>query len=342
MSLIIPPGDSKAISFNDDSSPHTHSTSGLKVSVDAQVLPENSLDWYYRILLACQNVTGELKSTEVWSRFQAVSGENRDRIWDGLSKVRIHIADPRPYRQSFEEILSSVLRTSEPQKFIQRQIMAGDPYAKWLSQYEQQFMAENILADSMGARVHRLSRFVGDIPAYPQVTSDVNETEDGLTLNAFGTDLKPIVRKATIFAAKSAATFHDALDAFLEEDEAQRYFPDFHTRRRMESRVLKSHAFDKGDKQQLEVLEVTRAGILSNLQRYPEGPRRRRIAPYSEAESKESYLVQAADIAAGIASKIIETEHIVAVLSKFEYVTYNGWRISMSEAEEIVRKMNRR
>ena len=90
------------MSFNDDSSPHTQATAGLKVSVNAQVLPENSLDWYYRILLLCQNATGEVKSTEVWPSFQAISGENKDRIWNGLSKVRIHMADPRPYAKDYE------------------------------------------------------------------------------------------------------------------------------------------------------------------------------------------------------------------------------------------------
>ena len=49
--------------------------------------------------------------------------------------------------------------------------------------------------------------------------------------------------------------------------------------------------------------------------------------------------MQAADVAAGIASKLLETENLVAVVKSFEYVTYNGRRLSVSDAEEETRRM---
>jgi hypothetical protein len=61
--------------------------------------------------------------------------------------------------------------------------------------------------------------------------------------------------------------------------------------------------------------------------------------PYSQLSSKDSYLLQAAEIAAGIASKIVETQNLVAAVSSFEYVSYNGRRVSVSEAEEELRRM---
>jgi hypothetical protein len=48
-------------------------------------------------------------------------------------------------------------------------------------------------------------------------------------------------------------------------------------------------------------------------------------------------LVQATDIAAGIASKVLETQNLAAVVSHFEYVTFNGRRFSVAEAEEELR-----
>ena len=95
--MILLPGDPDARSFNDDSSPDTRVTSNLKVSVDAQVIPGSSLAWYYDLLLTCGQSTGELKSSVVWEKFRDRPTEEQERIWKGLSKVRIHIVDPRPY-----------------------------------------------------------------------------------------------------------------------------------------------------------------------------------------------------------------------------------------------------
>jgi hypothetical protein len=63
--MVILPGRADAASFNDDSSPDTRQTAGQKVSVNAQVIPENSLAWYYQILQLCPFIKGELKSADV-------------------------------------------------------------------------------------------------------------------------------------------------------------------------------------------------------------------------------------------------------------------------------------
>jgi hypothetical protein len=56
-------------------------------------------------------------------------------------------------------------------------------------------------------------------------------------------------------------------------------------------------------------------------------------------ESKESYYAQAADIAAGIASFIYASEGLIGLVRRFEYVTFNGVRISPLDAEEEMRKL---
>jgi len=55
---------------------------------------------------------------------------------------------------------------------------------------------------------------------------------------------------------------------------------------------------------------------------------------FVEVESKESYYVQAADLAAGIASDIYATRKLIGVVENFEYVTFNGRRISGADAED--------
>ncbi|MGA2300547.1 MAG: hypothetical protein ABSG77_07625 [Candidatus Acidiferrum sp.] len=148
---------------------------------------------------------------------------------------------------------------------------------------------------------------------------------------------KSTVRKAVSLSAKSASTFHEALDCFLELNETFEVFPSPLVRLRMESRVLQPHTFDKEtDPRPIELLERTRSAILGNLRRY-EGSERM-PKKYLEAPSEGSYFLQAADIAAGFASRTWEESGFVAVVSNFEYVTYNGKRLSVSDAEEEVRR----
>ena len=57
-----PPG---VASFTDDSSPDTRRTGGTKVSIHAQVLREESLDWYFRLISFYPDIPGELKSARI-------------------------------------------------------------------------------------------------------------------------------------------------------------------------------------------------------------------------------------------------------------------------------------
>jgi hypothetical protein len=332
---IIEPGDPGATSFNDDSSPDSRVTSNLKVSINAQVLPGKSLDWYYRILQLGESVSGELKSVAVWARFQAADRETKDHIWTGLSKVRIHIADPRPYRAIANRVAKRMLKRDDAENYIRSQIAAKDPYAIWLSRRLQFLTADHILSDSIGARLHGVSRFVGEILA----ARDSDAAAGVLSVGDFGHDAKPIVRKITEWSAKSAAGLSDALDYFMNLEETDRYLPGDTVRNQMKARVLDSHAFDKGHPDHIKLLETARSNILDNLTWFQPGRTADKPKPYTELESNDFFHVQAADIAAGIASKTMETENLIAVVSRFEYVTYNGRRVSISDAEEVLRRM---
>src|SRR5260370_4551554 len=107
--MILLPGDAEARSFNDDSSPDSRVTCNLKVSVDAQVIPGSSLAWYYDLLLMCGPSSGELKSSIVWEKFRDRPNEEQTRIWKGLSQGRIHIVDPRPYKESTDAFLRRLM-----------------------------------------------------------------------------------------------------------------------------------------------------------------------------------------------------------------------------------------
>jgi hypothetical protein len=348
---IITPGDSEAVSFNDDTAPDTRLTDNQRLSFDAQVMPGNSLDWYYQMLQLFEPISRglpleELKSKAVWERFETLTPQRKERIWQGLSKVRIHITDPRPYRQSFNNIASKMLRTDDPATYLQRQVAAKNPEAIWLSMRANIYTAQRILDDSVASRVRKVSRFLSDGPF--SIGSDPTTDEgddDPFDLRKVSKEIKPLVRKATILSAKSAAAFHEALSCMTEFDPEDAVYNQDLIRKRMMSRVLDTHAFDKGDASYVPLIEDARRRIVGNLKppsMDPDTHTNMPIRPYSELESEKSFFVQAADIAGGFASRLMERSGLTSVAGSFEYVTYNGSRLSRTEAEEQERLLRAR
>jgi hypothetical protein len=165
-----------------------------------------------------------------------------------------------------------------------------------------------------------------------------------VNVDDFGHNAKPMVRIVSMWSAKSAAAFHAAVDCiqdFEEEIATFRFFPERIIRRRMQSRMLDRHAFDKGDQRIFDLLEHARSNILRNL-RWAESKYALEMnTGYLQIESRESYFGQAADIAAGIASHLFERTGLMEIVSSFEYVSYNGTRVSLADAAEAQRR-NRR
>ena len=121
-----------------------------------------------------------------------------------------------------------------------------------------------------------------------------------------------------------------------------RFFQTDIIKKRMKACILNTHVLDEGNQKQVDLLERARGNILTNLtEPVPDESAfetRIETTPYSQVKSTDSFLVQAADIAAGIASKLLETQGLVAVVGSFEYVTYNGRRLSITDAEEETRR----
>lgn len=161
-----------------------------------------------------------------------------------------------------------------------------------------------------------------------------------ITLEDFGrSGDRNVVRNVASWAAKASAAFHAANDAAWDAggDNAMYDRLDFGraARRRMTLELLPTHAFDKGNKPHIDLLEHSRQSIIDELsanERFYEHIGRQR--GFVELESKGSYYVQAADFAAGIASDIYASLKLIGVVDRFEYVTFNGVRVSRADAEE--------
>jgi hypothetical protein len=171
---LLASGDEDAVSFSDDSSPDSRMTSGHRVSITGQVIRERSLNWYYDLLKYFPDVPGELKSESVVARFTSMPLGTRDEIWSQLRHVRIHIVDPRPYRDQTENLLRESWHDKHAPVFLQRAVADGQPWAKRLARLIAEIVAESIVQDSPATRVLEFSRVIRDELIFPE--ADVKGT----------------------------------------------------------------------------------------------------------------------------------------------------------------------
>jgi hypothetical protein len=347
--VIIFDGDGDAISFNDEGSPDSRQTGRTKVHINAQVNRSLSLDWFYRLLAFFPDIRTELKSGIIVARFKDLPIETRDRIWRSLYRVRIHIVDPRPHYRRANDMLRNLLKNDDAPERLRQGVAEGSPVAQYLLAAQREMVADSILRRSAAVRVQSLAHALSDllfVPLSDELSPFFGSNRDPsplITLEDFGRPSDPnVVRNVASWSAKASAAFHSAHDAAWEETGQDATYDRFDfghaARRRMAQELLPSHAFDKGNGPHIELLEQTRQSMIdevtANDQFYavigrPTG--------FVEVESNQSYYVQAADFAAGIASDIFATHKLVGVVERFEYVSFNGIRVSRADAEEEMR-----
>lgn len=343
--MIIFDRSGGAISFNDESSPHTHLTGRTKVCIDAQVNRALSLEWFHKLRALFPDLPGELKSAVVIAKFKDLPVETRDRVWRSLQRVHIHIVDPRPHYRRFDNLVRRSWKNEGAPERLRAMAAEGSPLARYMLDRMREFVAESVLADSTAVKVQLLGRALSD-PLFgmnspeslsPFFGRSSRESAPAITLENFkrGREGKrDVVRNVASWSAKAAAAFHAALDAAEEDDEMTGFDFGRSLRRRMTQELLPRHAFDKGNRPHIDLLEQTRRSIIDELSANERIYRLGKRPGFVELESKESYYVQAADFAAGIASDIYATHKLIGVVERFEYVTFNGDRVSRADAEE--------
>jgi hypothetical protein len=342
--VIILPDDPNVVSFNDDTSPDRWFSRRPKIVVNGQVNRETGLDWFFRLLVLCPNA-GEVKADSVWIQFCNLRSGEKDLVWAGLSKVHIHIVDPEPYIQHSKDVLRESWRRNDAPELLDQLCAKGVHGADRLQRELTKYAVSSILRDSTAVRLNSLANALAN-PFVSDASDDLSqcftfsyESPDPIDIDDFGPDTRPLIRNVTGWAAKSAAAFDSALQCVEEMDEeieSYRFFPERLILRRMESRILKTHAFDEGNQRHIDLLEAARSSILKTLDspylRYTLVPPR-----YRQIKSHKSSFIQAADVAAGFATRLMDTAGLVGVVSRFEYVTHNGVRLSRAAAEERMR-----
>lgn len=350
--VIILDGSGEAISFNDEGSPHSHKTDHTKVYIDAQVNRTLSLDWFYKLLAFFPDVPGELKSGVIVAKFKDLPTETRDRIWRSLSRVRIHIVDPRPHYRQIDNMLRAAWGKDDAPDNLRQMATQGSYAARSMLARMREMVADSILKDSTAMRVQWFGRALSD-PLFgmnlPEPLSFLVrsplDSEPLIRVEDFGsTGDRDVVRNVASWSAKASAAFHAALDAAMSADESDVMNYGFGleraVRRRMTQELLPLHAFDKGNRHHIDLLESSRRSIIDELAANDRffALIARQKRGFVELESKESYYVQAADFAAGISGDIYASHKLIGVVERFEFVSFNGVRVSRADAEHEMKE----
>jgi hypothetical protein len=184
------------------------------------------------------------------------------------------------------------------------------------------FVTESIILDSPAQRLEfsiQANRYSGfgfgsfDLPGF-------RRKELATDLEPFRKKKKSSIGVAASWVSRSASIFADAVD-FAD----RRTWGEYEMRQQVGEMLQRAHAFDEGDEAAIEWMEDQREYFTSfnNSVMYL-GP-----SPlYGRIDSRLSPRIQAADIAAGIAERIYDKHRIVGLVERFDYVTFNGERLT--------------
>jgi len=351
--MIVEAGPSNAVSFSDETSPDTRNTKQRHVSIHAQVRREFELTWYYELIKPFEkDRRDELKSIEVLPVFISLTPAKRGRLWETLKDVQINITDSLPYQERTKRMANDAFKRDNAIDFIRQRAIANDPFAKQMLELLNNQTAESLLLDAPSRNLTSLAWFAREYPVggyglgrylYDDASNVRTPPEHKIPLSQFKSRTPgAIVRTVTQWTSQSAGVFSEAIDKVSFD--GFRPPPMFDP---VQLALRRSHGFDEGHKNLVNLTEEERKSVARRLS---EGQWHRYeyyddVFPFetlhSNLDSRKSFYVQAADIAAGIAKLLYEHGGIFTVASNFEYVMFNGKRITQSDAYDIVDEWRR-
>lgn len=331
-------------SFTDETSLHSRETARRKVYVHAQVLPEPSLEWFYELRKRClaDDPAGETKSTAINAAFFSLAAPEKQRIFSTLKAVRIHITDPRLYVAEIERTL--------PERDIGAFLVSVEQLQHGqgteLKQAINEYLTRRILDDSPAQRVRRLHLNL-EFTSGLRIDSWLWDADDDEDSSVPAYDFKPfeelpadVVRRVTLFVSKSNPVFAAPLDVLNELTKQRDLKTSLDPFWRVHRSLTDAHAFDEGNDAALRWIRGERAEVLSRVDRYGMFGQGIAPGPLEAIDSQDSPFVQAADIAAGLVRGLWTHGGLTDVVRRFDYVTYNGTRLSESDAARIQRSLS--
>jgi hypothetical protein len=316
------------VSYSDDTS---LPRKGCKVAMQGEVVAGTSLDWYHDLLKRGGTCPGkEIKSSDIIRPFFELPEYERRRLFLTLKAVRIHITDPRLYYGMLDGILP--LKTNIID-FLQR--LAREEHVAKAQIAMREFIAEQMLGDAPSEYVKILYRALEFTNMVRIRTWNEQPTIHPPDLTLFECGTSNIVNQIPPYLSQSGPVFHHAADAILASEGGGFLYGAY----AMNRALRQPHAFDKGKATILPWIQRRRVDLIEFTD--PHKLFSRTAQPLRELDSKDSLPIRAADFAVAIAREIWDRSSLVQLTANFEYVTYNGRRISEAQAAEYQDRLSR-
>lgn len=352
---------SQFASFTDETSARVLDGSALKVSITGEVACDDPLDWFFDLVAESRRRAAEPDSTAVLDIFRDFPRERRERIRDGMKRVRIHVTDPRVYAEELADAYLTFWRTPFPSVAeLRAGTKAGDPLAFNLLRLRDEAIAEQIVLDSppirIASKVVLADAFYGLIARKHDFRRPLGLDAEALR-RRFRSRQKSVANRLAEWASKSGSVFAAAEDriAAIGWDEIMgstrfsgAWSAEMIAEAALEALVL-GRAYDEGDRKGVEAIASDRDAVVAVLtdlvEPFSSEPftteewcRRLVVGPIETLPSAGSARLQAADIAAAFARSMYEKAGPIGVVREFDYMTFNGERIGERDAEQIMRR----
>jgi hypothetical protein len=164
-----------------------------------------------------------------------------------------------------------------------------------------------------------------DLPVQP-------EPERAFDFTPFQHKKASLLNDVANFSSASASVFSSAIDRFDEARTDDLFASPMAGPYLINNALGCSHAFDEGNCRAVKWIEERRADVLAQTDRENRFYPAFLPAPLQELQSGDSIPIQAADIAASIARELWHRNNLPYLLLHFDYVTYNGERLSEDQA----------
>lgn len=334
--MIPETGSVDFVSFTDGTSlPHV----GSKVSIQAQVLTDEPMQWFRIIAQRIPHHWGEPKSIPGVNVFFSLTDRDRRYIQRTLRKVRIHITDPRAYYDTLHAALKPILRPGVPiQEFLSR--LDREAPIRRIQVMLRRYVAREIVNDSPAERIKRnielLDCLAGRrIPSWTSIPADLRGMFAPPQVRApdvsmFEKGASNMVNHATVAVAKSASVFSEALETVTNAINDSPAVSRALAATSLLQSICEGRAFDKGEPDALAFVREQRRQVLEEPSFFFRNMLQQK--ELEEVDSAGTPEIQAADIAAGIARELWYRAGLVNVVRHFDRVLLNGTQLSESTA----------
>ncbi len=258
---------------------------------------------------------------------------NKNVLLRSLRLVRVHITDPGHYMLKLRETIERIVPSQTLETVLTRLEQAEKSVGVRVRRTLMESVASDMLRNSPYEQLKQRFRIIN---VFAGISVDLEGIDDSDGEPEPATDFSPFLNKSghlvvdrvALFSSKAGTVFGSALDLMDEfmgrprGEVPSMWMASLGIQRRLSA----LHVFDEGNNEALTWVEERRSETLSFVNPFGVA----RILPPPPAlvaiDSRTSPYVQAADVAAGIARTLFETDR-TRLRATFDYLMENGQQV---------------